>query len=560
MTSQKHRWLSAGIGVALVWAVVPVALGVVWAFLHVVLGGFGGLQQGFSLLTNEMGYSGGSIFWGWMTVMFLASAGIVGFVVDSGTAQRGVTIALVVAGVAAGANTVHLGWQNSKNVARFYARAAVVYTPSMSNAPGSLQYLLAGAHKGANGCWVAKSDVASCIKIGTLAQAGFYPRVSSATGALTVMQRTSGSRQNVNLLPSSLTYLNGNGKDGTWSAIRDGFGAFQPTEGVVEWAGTNLPTECKFGGHDQFNKALNGVKSNSLVNYLTRLHQNFYWSNSDVWGYCNAAHQPVIVIPLEQQVHYLSQTVSEPAGVYVLTGSRSGLPHVDYRAHATNLPGPVYPKSIADTQLTSVNWMAGRAHLDRSQFGFEPTNSGAQAGNTQDYLLKSETDGHTYWVTPLTLASSQSQLFVAYAMVRADSVTSGQLNTFKVYTLAANDPRSTNVDQLEAMAKSFMVSNAGGFIPSGGQLIEFTPAQGDFWRAFGEINGRVIYRLDISANANETPILVSLDSNNNPTTVAGGGGVSAGHGAGLAYCGRNPQSLTNTQRLACLRLFAQAVN
>lgn len=577
MEDKKFRWEALGGGLIAIWGLVPLMLSIVWVVLHVMLGGFGGLQQDFILTTHNLGNTGGGAFWVWFTLCSLASAiaaGVaLGDAANDGLSKNksivAVTIVTVVALFFGAFQAVHLSWQNSKNVARFYDASSVIYTPSVSNPPGSLQYLLAGAKKQSNGCWVdVKSDVPNCVKIGIFPKAGFDPRVSSSAGALTVMQRTSGTRQNVNLLSSSLTYLNGNGKDGVWSAIRDGFGAFQPTEGVVEWNGVAMPTECKFGGADQFNKAINGVKSNSLVNYLTRLHPDLYWSNNDVWGYCNQQNHPVLVFPVMKQAFFQSQTVSVPAGVLVITGSRSGNPVVTYRPKATNMPGPVYPESIASTQLSSINWASGRAHLDRGQFGFEPTNASAQAGNTQNYLLKSMADGHTYWVTPLTLGSSQSQLFVAYAMVRADTVSSGKLNTFKVYTLAQNDTRSTNIDQLEAVAKSYMVSNAGGFIPSGGQLIEFTPANGDFWRAFGEINGRVIYRLDISANASESPILVSLD----PTSGAPLGAVNQGSSGNsnqtsgataskaLAYCGQPISSLTNTQRLSCLRFFAGNVN
>jgi hypothetical protein len=573
MKGLKHYGALVLGGLIAIWGLVPLLLSIAWLFLHLLLGGFGGLQQSFYLMTHNLGNPSSAAFWFWVALCMIASLVLIMYVAldegtDASTRRPFDALAIVAVIVLLGSlfQVVHLSWQNSKNVARFYDRSAVIYTPSINNAPGSLQYLLSHATKGKDGCYVANSDVPSCVKIGSLPMAGFDPRVSSSTGALTVMQRTSGSRQNVNLLDSSLTYLNGNGKNGVWSALRDGFGAFQPTEGVVEWNGTALPTECKFGGADQFNKALNGVKSNSLVNYLTKLHPDLYWSSNDVWGYCSANNRPVLVFPVEKQARYLSQTVSVPAGVLVITGSRSGKPQVSYLAHARNMPGPVYPKSLADTQLTSLNWMAGRAHLDRSQFGFEPTNSSAQAGNTQDYLLKSKTDGHIYWVTPLTLASSQSQLFVAYSMVRADTVNSGQLNTFKVYALASSDTRVTNVDQLEAQAKNFMVNNAGGFIPSGGQLIEFTPANGNFWRAFGEINGRVIYRLDISTDSSVTPVLVSLDPTSGAPVSSGGTpgtpGKPTGNGkaGALAYCGNPVSSLNNTQKLACLRLFANSIS
>lgn len=583
-------------GLAAVWGFVPLMLLIAKAAVYLLTPGFGGLQQSYALSVNDMTYTGSTIFWGWVFVCALLSLFVIlGAQSTSSKATRltpavaalvASTLAVVGFGFA-----VHQSWQNSKNVARFYDRAAVVYTPSIANAPGSLQFLLQGAKKTQNGCWVANSDVPSCVKVGTLPLAGFEPRVSSATGAAIVMQRTSGSRQNVNLLTDangqpSLTYLNGAGKSGVWSGIRDGFGAFQPTEGVVEWTGnTALPTECKFGGRDAFNKAINGVKSNSLVNFLTRLHPSLYWNQSDVWGYCDAQNHPVLVFPVQRQVHYLSETVSTAAGVLVVKGSPSGTPQVTYLAHATNLPGPTYPASLVDQQLNSLNWMAGRGHHDRHQFGFEPTTAAAQQGNVQNYLLKSASDGHVYWVTPLTLSASQSQLFVAYAMVRADQVNSGHLNTLRVYALASNDPRVTSVDQLESTGLSMLAGYgpSATFTSNHGQLVEFTPAKNGDYQAFGEVDGRVIYRLTIPGDASRNPTLVTLDAQTGAPTSSvelqassQGGYVASGESSGssnatgtgspspagnrLAYCGDPVTSLTNAQVLACAKFFVDRAN
>ena len=569
------------VALGVIWGIVPLGLSLIWLFLHVVLPGFGGLQQAFGLWIAAERNPAGGAFLMWLAICLLAStiALFAGSMSQSSSYSSSRHLAPVSRVMAVGgwvgvvaflATIVGFGITtdlSAQTAASFYDRAAVVESPSIANPPGSLQYLLGGARKAANGCWVAPVPVPNCTRVGTMPTAGFDPRVSSAAGALLVMQRTSGARQNVNLMASSLTYLNGDGKNGVWSAIRDGFGAFQPTEGVVEWNGRSLPSECRFGGRDRFDKAFDGVKSNSLINDLGRAYPTLYARRTDVWGYCTAAKRPVLVLPVSRQATYGSATVSVPAGVLVLRGSPSGNPRITYERHASGLPGPVYPRSVADAQLAALNYLAGHARHDRNQFGFEPTTASAQAGNTSEYLLRSRANGHVYWVTPLTLSASRSQLFVAYAVVRADTVSAGRLNRMTLYALSANDPRAINIDQLEAVAKTYMVDNAGGFIPSGGRLIEFTPAQGDYWRAFGEINGRVIYRLDISANASETPTLVSLNPlSGAPTTVSGatgspgagaGTGAGAGRGAGRlpAYCTQSVASLTTTEKVACAQFF-----
>lgn len=441
-------------------------------------------------------------------------------------------------------------WNADKVDGRYYNSATTFYTPSLTNYPESLHYLMQGARPGTNGCnLVSDSDVPTCIKVGTLSSAGFQSRVSSATGALFVMQRTSGSSQNVNLLTDTLTYLNGAGKDGVWSAIRDGSGNITPMEGVVEWPGVGNPTECTFTGRWNINRAINGAHGNSLSNLLAATYPQYYWTESDVWGYCKG-NEPIVVFPVERQVRFQDRVLDTPAGVIIVTGSSSGKPQLRYEPDAVNLPGPVYPTTIADQQLNASSWSVGRLLRTRTQFGYEPTDSAAQNGNVQDYLLKSNADGHLYWVTPLTLRGSESQLFVAYSMVRADVVHSGQLNPFEIYVLGPNDIRRVNIDSLEAQARDFVSQQNPGFFSSGGQLVEFTPTVGDVWRAFGELNGRVVYRLDISASNAVQPDLVSLESFN------GQGSSNTTTQAPNANCGEPPTQLTQAQIVACLKFFA----
>jgi hypothetical protein len=559
-------------------------LSIAWLIIHVLMSGFGGQNQSFTLSVNSVTNTSGGAFWGWVWVCSLVSLGLFiyawiydlgkvsndgGYNSDSWSYSSGRTgkrqvahtgidrIGVIVTSVIIVLSMfqiVHLGWQNALNNARFYDTNTVVYSPTLANYPSVLNGLMDGAKKGTNGCvYIANSDVPSCIKVGSMSTAGFAPRVSSLNAAITVMQSTSGQRQNVNLLPNSVAYLNGTGTSGVWSGIRDGRGSFQPTEGVVTWNGIGSDVkECFFNksASDKFRMAVSGVRSNSLVNYMTNLYPNLYWSSNDIWGYCNAA-KPVLVFPVSKQVHYLNEVESTPAGVLIVSGSSSGKPTVRYEAHASNLPGPVYPISIATNQLNAINWLAGRAKHDRAQFGFEPANSAAQSGNVKNYLLKSLSNGHTYWVTPLTLVNSQSELFVAYAIVRADEVNSGHLNTMSVYVLSPKDTRSLNIDTLDASARTYLGNNDPGFFTSGGTLSEFTPANGDFWRAYGEINGRVEYLLDISTNATEQPTLITLPTaggGTTPTTIKNNAGQ-------MQVCGNALNHLTVAQKVACAQFF-----
>jgi hypothetical protein len=141
-------------------------------------------------------------------------------------------------------------------------------------------------------------------------------------------------------------------------------------------------------------------------------------------------------------------------------------------------------------------------------------------------------------------------LFVAYAVSPADSVSSGHLNHLDVYVLADDDPRRINIDNLEADALNYLVDHVGTFKSNGGKLVEFTPVDGDVWRAFGELNGRVVYRLDISASNTIEPRLVSLSPQDEQPS--GGGDSTPDNSAG----GGSLSGLTQPQLVDCIQQLA----
>jgi hypothetical protein len=254
----------------------------------------------------------------------------------------------------------------------------------------------------------------------------------------------------------------------------------------------------------------------------------------------------------------MSRTVNTAAGVIIVHGSH-GKTSLSYQQDVRpgDLPGPVYPKSLVDVQLAESSWAAGRGSLNNGGFGYEPTSSAVQGGDVSDYLLRDAATGRLEWVTPLTLRNSSSQLFVAYAVSPADSVTAGQLNQLSIYVLAPSDSRQINVDNMEAEARNWLAQQEPGFISSGGQLLEFTPAGVNKWRAYGELNGRVVYLLDIDATGRFAPTLTSVS----PTGAASGSGSGPGSGAGsTALCGRPLSSLTTQQIAFCLRQFADQLS
>lgn len=536
------------------WGWIPAGYTLIWAFLHFIIGGVATASQSWDQFYMANFWSGSVLLWVYLLVGCIGSAIIwaATSVDDHNPADTVMILAALGAAVFCVISLVGETWDNDKQGARYYNASTVFHSPSTSNPPSSLSRLISGAKVGTNGCeLVGAADVPSCVQTGSLSSAGWQPRIGSLDGAVIALSRTSGFVQNVSLDENSLAYLNAwHGQSPAWSGILDGHGYSQPLGGVSEWSGQGNPTSCFFTGKYAVNRAFHGGHMNSLPNLLAERYPAMRWSSYDVWGYCDG-QEPVVVIPMTRQIYKNGRTVDTAAGIVVLTGDH-GKTVLTYHADVKpgEYPGPVYPSTLAATQRVDTSWAAGRLNMNRGGFGFEPTSSQAQAGNVSEYLLSDAATGRLEYVTPLTLRSSSSDLFVAYSIVPADQVSANHLNTIDVWALANNDPRELNIDNLDAQARTWLATQDPGFFSSGGKLVEFTPIDGDLWRAFGEINGRVEYRLDISASNRVAPTLVSLDQS---------AAAPAQAQVTNQICGTPISSLTPAQLAGCAKQFADAL-
>ena len=512
----------------------------------------------------------GGWLWLWLTIGLVGSA-VIALIVLGGFGNRVpravVAIMAAILAIAAFAQAWRVVWDDDKDFAGYYDRSTVFYAPSLSSdtAPPSLARLLTGgkvaATQGALGQGTSgrcdlrgAADVAGCVRGGTLPQTGWDARVSSYNGAVFAMSRTSGDMQNVSLNANTVTYLNaGHGHPARWSGILDGTGISQGMGGVSEWDGEQVTT-CRFTGKWAIDRSFGGTNMADMPDYLAQQYPGLRWNIQDVWGYCDAA-EPVVVIPVTKIIRWMNRSVNTAAGIIIVTGD-NGKTHLAYQPDVKpgELPGKVYPATLVDTQLTEASWAAGRGSMNNGGFGYVPTSSAAQQGHTADYLLRDTGTGRLELVTPLTLRNSSSQLFVAYAVTLADSVAAGQLNQLSIYVLAPGDPRQINVDNMEAEARNWLASQQPGFISSGGSLLEFTPVAGNLWRAYGELNGRVVYLLDIDATGKVAPTLTSV-SPIGPSSGSGAGGALS-----TAVCGKSLASLSTAQLAFCLRQFADQLS
>ncbi|MCA9309181.1 hypothetical protein KC973_02295 [Candidatus Saccharibacteria bacterium] len=502
-------------------------------------------------------WSGGGWLFLWLIIGFIGSIVIVMLDEDwKKTSNIVVSVLLLIATVASIVSFTKVNWDNDKDEARYYTRSMTFVVPDLDETPATVRYLLKGATESSReGCdMVDASDMHTCIVEGDFSPEGWEPRVGSLDGAIYAIKRTSGDQQRISLNEEMMAYLNEwEGQPARWSGVLDGTGKEQPLGGVSEWDGSSETTDCKFEDKYALDRAFGGERGNSLPNLLAERFPALRYSQSDVWGYCDG-DEPIVVVPTTKQIQFKGRTVDTAGGLIIVRGEdgQTKLTHVS-NAKAGDYPGPVYPMSLVERQRETSKWAAGRKNEDRRSFGFEPATSEAQAGNTSEYLLKNKTTGRLEWVTPLTLRKSTSELFVAYAITPADVVDDGNLNQLSLYILAEDDPRRVNIDNLEADALDYLAKNAGTFISNGGKLVEFTPVDGDIWRAFGELKGRVVYRLEISAGDNITPKLVSVG----PT---GNDNEQSGEGNDTEFCGQNPSDLTPNQLVNCIQVMADELD
>lgn len=537
-----------------------------------------GLPTGLILLLSRVIFSGykwsnglemwlweqllhGAYFWLWATIG-LAIATLVHFtLMDS---DDGVGVQIAVAAVlifsSVGVYGVTL-WNNDKDYGRYYADSTAFYVSNPASVPDSLRNLAADATVAGDCALLGVHDVRGCIREGVLSEEGWEPRVSSLQGATNAIRRKTDGVQRVNLQSETVMYLNAtDDTPAVWSGILNGSGKEQPLYGVAEWPGAGDPTVCRFEGEYAIKRAFDAQRGNNMDNLLKEQFPSLRWNLSDAWGYCDG-DEPVVVVPMSQREKigsfFNGRTVDTAAGIVVIRGNQ-GEPTLTHEpeVEAGSYRGPVYPDSLVAQQRDGLQWAAGRKNKNRFDFGYDPSESSVQAGNGAEYLLRDVNTGRNVYVTPLTLRSSTSEVFVAYSVTYADEVKSGELNELAVYVLDRDDDRLVNIDQLAAEANDWMSRNAGTFRSNGGRMIEFTPIDGDTWRVFGEMGGQVVYQLDISATNKMAPKLVSLsrtDSDDEDASTEGDSSQGdAPPASGSSSCMADLGQLDNAALADCL--------
>lgn len=467
----------------------------------------------------------------------LAAIVITGIIVmTSGTEEKWLLVVATVLIVASIFSIIRGSWLLAENGARYYSSTTTFVVKDTNKVPGVLSK------------FSTSNEAMVDMKQGNL-PTGWVPRAASATGAQILLRRTGDAISNTELMSDTLTYIYGEGKSGSWTAIRNGKNQ-QPIYGVASWDGTNENVKtCEFTGNYELNKAFGGMWGKNLTDSIAEKFPLLTYNELDMWGYCKG-DQPIIVIPATKTNGYDVRSVDQAAGVITVTGAPNGEPVIEHQVSAKpgDFPGPVYPQRLVSAQLDSLSWVAGR-HLNWFEnFGFEATDVTAQAGNNSNYLLKSEADGRLYWVTPLKPRSTDSQTLVAYSVTPADEMNNDRMNEQKVYVLDNDDPRIVNLDNLEAVVTDAIRTSDPGFFTSStpGKIVEFLPVSDNQWQVFAEVNGRVKYRIDVNVGSRITTTVVQVDKEEAPAV---GGSTTT---PDTPVTCDNPAGLNDAQLTACL--------
>lgn len=385
---------------------------------------------------------------------------------------------------------------DSKLEAAPFVRSVSIEYADKDAPPRILARLLEGGHD------VGPAKIVAGKPTNYLAS-GFEERPASLAGAQRIMSERATGSSKADILDDTYAYISDREGKGKWTAIRDGEGKRIHIDSIVEWNGdAEKVHQCRFEGKNRLDAAITGEYANSLSDRIReQVSANVYWGLSDVYGYCDTHDNPVIVIPVKTDRWNGSRSIEVPAGVIVVRGSESGSPAIEYKRSVKSgeIPGPVYPISVATKQREMVNWAAGRKWYSNDAFGFEPVNIDANAENPADYNLRSQEDGRMYFVTPLTAKGTRSQVIQAVSFVPSDTVTYGQLNTIRVQVHGDEDGNALTEQDLERRARDILRKLDPAFLNEGqkGRLEEFIPGEDGNWVVFATQSGQPRYLLRI---------------------------------------------------------------
>jgi hypothetical protein len=284
-----------------------------------------------------------------------------------------------------------------------------------------------------------------------------------------------------------------------------GFGAGF-TKIVIQKEGTTDTQVCDFSTEAP---RPGGFMASNLRRQIALIDSTLVVNHDDVWGYCDG-DEARLVAPVTRMVGNLERH-PVPAGVVIFDGADGTL---RANVEAGELPGPVYPMSLAAAQRTALastgsltDKVFNRAGYELSEGSYDTGKGGdgdgnsAELNNSEFLLGHSDGDGYDF-VTPLT-SRSNSERITAVSTISADHVEAGKLNELVVHRLGDASQRG-NVDQVEAIRANF--PDLGW--ETGIAVAEIIPTGDGVWEASLRNGGVVAKRVRITG---ETLCVLTAD-------------------------------------------------
>ncbi|MCE0540671.1 hypothetical protein LWF15_34780 [Kineosporia rhizophila] len=241
---------------------------------------------------------------------------------------------------------------------------------------------------------------------------------------------------------------------------------------VVQTPGENRVDVCEFDAQVPVHR---GWFQYNLRRALSFVGGDLMADPDDVWAYCEQ-DKGQMVVPVTRFTGFPEQH-EVPAGVVVFDGRSAELRK---QVKAGELPGPVYPMSLAAKQRNASHALNGFADRLFRRSGYETVSEGddgPDAGNESELLLKRTDTSRWDYVTALTPRGT-SKSVVGVATLAADEVHAGKLNKLTVHRMEA--ARQGNVALSNAIIAAFPQLNWNANQLS---LREVVPTSAGTWTA-----------------------------------------------------------------------------
>lgn len=309
------------------------------------------------------------------------------------------------------------------------------------------------------------------------------------------------------------------GEHGYWNTLILSRGIWVGYESVQN---LNLPLFGTISNQDvqtcDFNKENTLRHSGSLPhNNLSRaifglVPLNVDFEAGDAYGYCNEKGEPVVVTPLKEINGFFFPTWTA-YGVAVYNGQTGELEIIQDADKLAEIPGPVYPMSLAESQRNSLTASGDWIEYTISRVsGYE-----AASSNTEVQLRQLE-GGQTDYVTTLTPRGA-SRSIVAVSTVEANMLTPGERNTITIHKLPQDNIRVGNSTLLDNIITRY--SYLPELVAPATQFFEITAWVDGGWVVSIGREQSVNYRAYVTA----TEEITLVDRNGNIIPVNGGNPV-----------------------------------